>query len=126
MAIRISETIYFVQDLDTAIKFYTEKVGFKLEQRYDWGFAVVEAPGGNLGLMQESEWEREYPDNNLRPQPRIALQTDDFDGEISRLMSTGVEFGTVNGNPGGRQSVTFNDSDENVVYLWSDPEESME
>jgi len=125
MAIRISETIYFVQDIDSALAFYTGKVGFTLDQRYPWGFAVLNAPGGKIGLMEEGAWDREYPDTNLKPQPRVAIQTDDFEAETERLIKAGVGLGSIKGEPGKRQSVTFFDSDENLFYLWYDPEESL-
>lgn len=126
MATRLSETIYFVRDLDEAIQFYTHQVGFKLDERYDWGFAVLSSGNAKLGLMLESLWEREYPDEDELPKARIALQTNDFDGELRRLRSMSVPLGTVHGEHGKRQAVTFSDPDENAIYLWSDPEEPME
>jgi catechol 2,3-dioxygenase-like lactoylglutathione lyase family enzyme len=125
MAIRITETIYFVHDLDNAIAYYTERIGFTLDVRYEWGFAVLDAPGGKVGLMTESSWDREYPDTDALPLPRIALQTDDFEAETQRLISSGVNLGSIKGVPGARQSVCFFDHDENVFYLWYDPSEPM-
>lgn len=125
MSFRLSETLYFVRDMDDAIRFYTEQIGFTLEQRYDWGFAVLNADGSCIGLMLESAWDREFPDTDELPKPRIALQTDDFDTQVHRLRTLGVAMGTVNGHHGGRQTVTFCDLDENPIFLWSDPEEPM-
>ncbi len=125
MATRISETIYFVRDFEAAIAFYTQKVGFALEQRYDWGFAVLSAPGGKIGIMLESHWDREFPDDDQIPRTRVAIQTDDFSGEIARLIKEGVQLGGIHGEPGQRQTVTFYDNDYNLFFLWSDPSESM-
>ena len=126
MAIRLSETIYFVRNLDDAIKFYTEFIGFKLESRYDWGFAVLDVDGkSKVALMLESEWDREYPDEDLLPCPRVAIQTDDFDATIRNLRAHRIDLGTVKGEPGARQTVTFIDPDQNPIFLWSDPEEPM-
>jgi len=126
MARRLTETLYFVRDMDEAIQFYTQQVGFNVEQRFDWGFAVLTVDGSHrLGLVLESEWEREYPDEDSLPRPRIAIQTDDFAGEMHRLRNSGIPFGTIRGDRGKRQSVTFFDPDENPVFLWADPDEPL-
>lgn len=39
-----------VSDIDDAVKFYTERLGLKLDQRYGNEFAVVTAPGLTIGL----------------------------------------------------------------------------
>jgi catechol 2,3-dioxygenase-like lactoylglutathione lyase family enzyme len=127
MARRVSETLYFVRDLDRAIQFYTQKVGYTLQHRYDWGFAIVSVDGhGNLGLMLETEWEREYPDDDSLPRPRMAIQTDQFEEDLHHLRQMGVPTSSVQGKPGGRRAVSFFDPEENAVLLWSDPEDSME
>lgn len=126
MARRLTETLYFVRSMDEAIQFYTQQVGFSLEERYDWGFAVISVDGqSRIGLVLESEWEREYPDEDSLPKPRIAIQTDDFAGEIHRLRNMNVPIGTIKGGTGERQSVTFFDPDENPVFMWADPQERM-
>jgi catechol 2,3-dioxygenase-like lactoylglutathione lyase family enzyme len=127
MARRISETIYFVGDMDEAVRFYTEQLGFTLEERHDWGFTTLSLEGkGCIGLMLSSAWERELPDTDDLPRPRIAIQTDDFAGELHRLRSTAIRMSSINGEKGGRQSLTFLDADDNPIFLWFDPEESME
>jgi hypothetical protein len=55
----------------------------------------------------------------------VAIQTDDFSAEIARLIDADVQLGSIHGEPGKRQTVTFYDSDYNLFFLWSDPEESM-
>jgi catechol 2,3-dioxygenase-like lactoylglutathione lyase family enzyme len=127
MAIRVSETLYFVRDMDAAIRHYTEVLGFKLIEKDEWGFAVLDVDGtSKLGLILETAWEREFPDEDELPTPRLAIQTDDFAGEVHRLKALGVPFNTIRGEKGQRQSVTFYDHDENMIYLWSDPVETME
>lgn len=124
MAIRVSETMLFVRDLDEAIRFYTHQVGFQLLEKFDWGFAYLMMPGGHrLGIMLESVWTREYPDDENLPHPRVALQTDDLDVEIRRLLEAGVRVGEVRGEEGSQRSVVFWDSDENTFFLWHDPNE---
>src|SRR2546423_14595259 len=126
MARRLTETLYFVRNMDDAIQFYTQQVGFAVDERFDWGFPVLTVDGDNrLGLVLESEWEREYPDEDELPRPRIAIQTDDFHAELYRLQNSGVPIGTIKGEKGKRQSVTFFDPDENPVFLWADPEEKL-
>lgn len=119
---RVSETMVFVRDLDEAIRFYTHQVGFELLERHEWGFAYLLMPGGHrLGLMLDSAWTREYPDDENLPHPRVALQTDDLEGEIKRLHEAGVHVGPVRGEQGEQRATVFWDSDGNSFFLWADP-----
>ena len=121
MALRVTETMIFVRDLDEAIRFQTEKLGFRLEQRFDWGFAYIDMGGHRLGLMLESKWQREYPDDEGLPRPRVSLETDDLDAVLHHLHQRGVRYSTVQGHEGATRAVTFYDDDGNPFFLWSDP-----
>jgi predicted enzyme related to lactoylglutathione lyase len=124
MAIRVSETMLFVGDLDEAIRFYTQSLGWKLEERFDWGFAYINIDGSHrLGLMLASAWTRDFADGEGLPQPRVALQTDDFDAEHARLAQAGVHMGAITESEGGVRAVNFVDTDNNVFFLWYDPRE---
>ncbi|HZH98953.1 MAG TPA: VOC family protein [Fimbriimonadaceae bacterium] len=123
MAIRVSETMIFVRDMDSAIRFYTQQVGFKLAQRFDWGFATIDVDGNHrLGLMQEGAWEREYPDDDGLPRPRLSVQTDDFDADVQRMKNAGIGFGVIRGEPGKHRATNFFDADGNAIFLWTDPD----
>lgn len=118
---RVSETMVFVRSLDEAIRFYTHQVGFKLLERYDWGFAILEMDGQHkLGLMLESAWDREYPDDDTLPKPRVALRTTDLGADVRKLKEAGVHVGPVRETEAGSHSVVFWDEDSNPWFLWSE------
>lgn len=110
----------FVGDLDEAIRFYTQQVGFKLEKKYDDNFACLDMDGTHrLGLMWEDGWEREYPDDDSHPKPRVSLRTDDLDAEIARLQHNGVRVSAIMGHEEGLRGVNFWDNDGNPFFLWT-------
>ena len=86
---------YIVDDVDAAIAFYTERLGFTVELHPAPGFAMlsrgdlrllVNARGGPGGAAQP------MPDGR-RPEPggwnRIQLQVDDLDREVGTLRQAG-------------------------------------
>lgn len=120
MAIRISETIYYVHDLDKGVQFYQDKLGFTLIEKQDWGWALFEAHGGKIGLLTEAVWRQAGEDYEGMPRPRVAFQTDDIEGEVAKLKQAGVEVGEYHGKSESMRAVTFRDLCCNEYFLWDD------
>ena len=115
---------YIVDDVDAAIAFYRDHLGFEELMHPAPAFAmlrrgdlrlVLSAPGGGPGGGQA------MPDGTL-PTPggwnRFALEVDDLDASVERLRGAGVPF---RGEPvtgvGGRQ-VLVDDPSGNPVELF--------
>lgn len=113
---------YLVNDVDEAVAFYTGQLGFVLEQQMGPAFAIVVLDGTPLWLSgPASSAARPMPDG-AKPGPggwnRIALQVDDIEAEVTRLMQTGVRFrGEIVVGPGGSQ-IVMEDPSGNAVELF--------
>lgn len=112
---------YLVDDVDAAIAFYTDHLGFALEQQLDAAFAIVSRDDLTLWLSgPRSSAARPMP-NGRRPEPggwnRLVLEVDDLEAEVERLKQAGLAFRneTVTG-PGGKQ-ILLEDSAGNPVEL---------
>ena len=113
---------YMVDDVDTAIAFYTEHLGFEVRTSAAPAFADVTR--GSLRLLLSgpaSSAGRPMPDGT-RPGPggwnRIHLIVADIAAEVDRLRSAGVSFrNDIVTGPGGRQSL-LEDPSGNVVELF--------
>ena len=113
---------YMVDDVDEAIAFYTNFLGFELISHPGPPFADVKR--GNLRLLlagPESSAGRPMPDGT-KPGPggwnRIHLIVDDLGAEVTRLRDAGAQFRNdmVEG-PGGKQILLL-DPSGNVVELF--------
>jgi catechol 2,3-dioxygenase-like lactoylglutathione lyase family enzyme len=120
MPTKVSETIYYVNDLDVAVESYQRQLGFKLIEKQDWGWALFEVGGGRLGLLTEAVWKQAGEDYDGLPRPRLAFQTDDIDGEVARLKAAGVDVGEFHGKSAEMRAVTFRDACGNEFFLWDD------
>lgn len=123
MATRMSETIYYVHDLDEAVESYQKNLGFKLIQKQDWGWALLELYGGKVGLLTEAIWKQSGADYEGMPQPKMAFQTDDIDGEVAKLIEAGADVDELKGEPGSMRAVVFRDLCGNEFFLWDDGSE---
>ena len=116
---------YQVRDVNRAIAFYTERLGFNLEQRSGAVFATVSR--GDLHLLlsgPESSGARPMPDGR-RQEPggwnRIVLYVESLDATLSALKSGGARFrNEVEVGPGGRQ-IQVEDPDGNPIELHEAP-----
>ena len=115
---------YIVDDVDAAISFYTEQLGFKVDMRPAPGFAALSRgdlqilfnrPGGGGGAGQS------MPDGQA-PAPggwnRIQLEVEDLERTVDTLRSSGARFRNeiVNGN-GGKQ-ILLEDPSGNPIELF--------
>ena len=113
---------YMVDDVESAVDFYTTKFGFTLRTSAAPAFADVVR--GNLRLLlsgPSSSAGRPMPDGRT-PEPggwnRIHLIVDDIAAEVERLRSGGLTFrNDIVTGPGGRQ-ILLDDPSGNPIELF--------
>ncbi|OBF94004.1 lactoylglutathione lyase family protein [Mycolicibacterium flavescens] len=115
---------YIVDDVDSAVQFYTNHFRFDVDFRPGPGFAMLHrdelrlllnSPGGGGGAGETLS-------DGSRPVPggwnRIQLEVNDLDDTVSRLSDAGVRFrGDVITGRGGRQALV-SDPSGNLVELF--------
>ncbi len=111
---------YLVDDVPSAIEFYTGRLGFTLLSHPGPAFADVTR--GSLRLLLSgpaSSGARATPADAAGPgRNRIHLVVDDLDDEIGRLREADVPFRSeVVSGPGGRQ-ILITDPAGNLVELF--------
>jgi catechol 2,3-dioxygenase-like lactoylglutathione lyase family enzyme len=116
---------YIVVDVEAAVTFYTEVLGFEIITNFPPVFADVVR--GNLRLLlsgASSSAGQPMPDG-ATPVPggwnRIHLIVDDIDAEVARLRDAGGRFrNDILAGPGGKQILLLDPSD-NVVEIFQYP-----
>jgi catechol 2,3-dioxygenase-like lactoylglutathione lyase family enzyme len=115
---------YFVDDVDAAISFYCQHLGFHEDMHPAPSFAMLSrgdlrlllsAPGGGPGGGQA------MPDGRM-PEPggwnRFALEVSDLDGAVDELRHAGVHFrNDIVTGVGGKQ-ILLDDPSGNPVELF--------
>ena len=115
---------YIVDDVDAAIGFYRDQLGFDVEMHPAPPFAMLSrgvlrlllsAPSGEAGGGQI------MPDGR-RPEPggwnRISLQVTDLAGEVERLQAAGVRFRNEIVRGVGGDQILLEDPSGNPVELF--------
>ena len=118
----MAQVRYIVDDVDKAVAFYTERLGFSLEQQFGPAMAILQRDDLRLWLAGPmASASRPMPDG---AQPvaggwgRFVLSVDDLPALVERLRGEGVSFRSamVEG-PGGRQ-ILCEDPAGNTVELF--------
>jgi catechol 2,3-dioxygenase-like lactoylglutathione lyase family enzyme len=113
---------YFVADVDRSTAFYTQTLGFKLDQNMAPAFARVSANDLTLWLAgPQSSAARPMPDGR-RPEPggwnRFVVEVDNLESRVRELTGAGLRFrNDIVIGPGGKQ-ILLEDPDGNVVELF--------
>jgi catechol 2,3-dioxygenase-like lactoylglutathione lyase family enzyme len=115
---------YIVDDVDDAIAFYGDRLGFDVEMHPAPGFAVlsrgdlrlmVNAPGGGGGAAQP------MPDGRV-PEPggwnRIQLEVDDLEDEVDALRTAGARFRNEIVTGRGGKQILLDDPSGNPIELF--------
>jgi catechol 2,3-dioxygenase-like lactoylglutathione lyase family enzyme len=111
---------YLVNDVEAAVDFYTNHLGFTVNTSAAPAFAdVVRGPLRLLLSGPASSGARATPDDATPAgRNRIHLVFDDLDAEIARLSDAGLSFRSdVVAGPGGRQ-ILLADPAGNLVELF--------
>ena len=113
---------YLVDDVEAAIAFYTEHLGFGLEQQMGHAFAIVSRGDLTLWLAgPQSSAARPMPDGR-RPEPggwnRLVVEVDDLAARVDELKQAGLSFrNEIVTGPGGKQ-ILLVDASGNPVELF--------
>jgi catechol 2,3-dioxygenase-like lactoylglutathione lyase family enzyme len=117
---------YIVDDVDAAIAFYTERLGFGVEFNPAPGFAVLSR--GELRLLLNEPGAggagQPMPDGR-NPEPggwnRIQLEVDDLSSEVEALRDTEAHLrNEIDGGRGGKQ-ILLEDPSGNPIELFEPP-----
>jgi glyoxylase I family protein len=113
---------YQVKDVERSIKFYTEQLGFKIDQKYLPAFGQVSV--GNLKLILSgpgASGSRPMPDGRQQEPGgwnRILLEVTDLPRRIELLKRAGLRFrNEMEAGPGGKQ-IQLEDPDGNPIELF--------
>ena len=113
---------YLVGDVDRAIAFYTQSLGFQLERHMAPAFASVSKGDLTLWLSgPQSSGARPMPDGR-RPEPggwnRLVLQVDNVPFLVATMKQAGMRFrNEIVTGPGGKQ-ILLEDPDGNPIELF--------
>jgi len=113
---------YIVSDVQRALDFYVERLGFESTQEMLPAFASVRRGDLQLWLAgPASSAAREMPDGR-KPAPggwnRLVLEVDDIATLVERLRSSGTAFrNDIISGPGGKQ-ILVDDPDGNPIELF--------
>lgn len=113
---------YLVSDVDRAIAFYTQRLGFELKQHMGPAFAQVSRDDLTLWLSgPQSSAARPMPDGR-RPAPggwnRLVLEVKDLSSRVMEMKRAGVRFrNEIVVGPGGKQ-ILAEDPDGNPIEIF--------
>lgn len=113
---------YLVNDVDEALKFYVELLGFEEGERWGPPFAIVTRGDLSLWLSGPGASAAQSLPDGAKPQPggwnRLVIAVDDIDGLVEQLQAAGATFRNqpLNG-PGGTQ-VLIEDPSGNPIEIF--------
>ena len=113
---------YLVHDVDAAVRFYTEHLGFSVQQQFGPAIAILSRDDLTLWVAGPvASAARPMPDGR-KPEPggwnRFVIEVKDLAEMVAALRDKGVPFrNDIVDGPGGRQ-ILCEDPSGNVVELF--------
>jgi catechol 2,3-dioxygenase-like lactoylglutathione lyase family enzyme len=114
--------LYIVDDVDAALAFYTEVLGFELVQRWGPPFASIGKGGQQVWLSGPGTSARKAMPDGGEPVPggwnRIVVEVDDIEAVVAQLRGRGATFRNEPlPGPGGTQ-VLIEDPSGNPIEVF--------
>lgn len=114
---------YIVQDVDSALAFYRDALGFAVDMHPAPGFAALSRDGVKLYLNRPGAGSAGQADDaGETPKPggwnRFQIECDDLDALMDRLRSSGVKFRTSMAHGQGGRQALVEDPSGNLVELF--------
>ena len=99
---------YLVNDVDVAVAFYLDILGFELVEKWGPPFAMVKRGDLTLWLSGPGSSASRPLTNGSKPLPggwnRLVLETDDLISLVQKLTQSGAQFRSeIVSGPGGKQ-----------------------
>ena len=116
---RVDSVILYVEDLERAIAFYTDRLGLELKLRGD-GYAEFLTEGTKFGMFERAKLPELIGRDAVGPGPdgEVLFIVDDVDAEVDRLLSTGATvLSGPTERPWGHRTAHLADPDGHVVEL---------
>jgi catechol 2,3-dioxygenase-like lactoylglutathione lyase family enzyme len=113
---------YMVHEVDPAVKFYTEMLGFTLEEQWGPAFAIVTKDDLKLWLSgPAASAARPMPDGR-QPQPggwnRLVIQVENLANVVEKMRASGINFrNDIVTGPGGKQ-ILADDPSGNPIEIF--------
>jgi len=113
---------YLVNDVDVAVAFYLDILGFELVEKWGPPFAMVKRGDLTLWLSGPGSSASRPLSNGSTPLPggwnRLVLETDDLVSLVQKLTQSGARFRSeIVSGPGGKQ-VLVDDPSGNPIELF--------
>ena len=113
---------YLVTDVDVAVAFYLDILGFELVEKWGPPFAMVKRGDLTLWLSGPGSSASRPLSNGSKPLPggwnRLVLETDDLVSLVQKLTQSGAQFRSeIVSGPGGKQ-VLVDDPSGNPIELF--------
>jgi len=113
---------YLVNDVDVAVAFYLDILGFELVEKWGPPFAMVKRGDLTLWLSGPGSSASRPLSNGSKPLPggwnRLVLETDDLVSLVQKLTQSGAWFRSeIVSGPGGKQ-VLVDDPSGNPIELF--------
>lgn len=118
----MAQVRYIVDDVDAAVAFYTNNLGFRLETQFGPAMAILERDDLRLWVAGPMASASKPMADGARPSAggwaRFVLTVADLEGLVARLKRDGVKFkNEIVEGPGGKQTLCV-DPAGNVVELF--------
>lgn len=115
---------YIVDDVDEAVRFYRDLLGFALEMHNPSRFAALSRDDLRLLINAPGAGSAGKAGGDPRPGgwSRFQIETDDLDAMIARLREAGATFRGETAEAGAGRQILLEDPSGNVVELFEHAE----
>jgi catechol 2,3-dioxygenase-like lactoylglutathione lyase family enzyme len=120
LTLQVVEVLHYAADVDKAIEFYEEKLGWPVIWRSPGNMAMLDAGGVYQLTIVAAKWAPDWAEGGPVPRPQLALESKDLRADIALLESRGLTGLSIGGDPASMLTSAIMDPAGIELFVWQD------
>lgn len=120
LSLQVIEVLHYAADVDQAIEFYRDQLGWPVIWQSPGNMAMLDAGGVYQLTLVAAKWTPGWQNGQSVPGPQLALESQDLKADLALLEERGLTGLEIGGDPASMLTSAITDPAGIELFVWQD------